>query len=111
MAVVHGETPAPGLSTPFKILGFEEGDQEWNDFCCENMYGNSRGTPSPYDIVIGPMCYPDPQTQQLVARCSPEKLVQVAFKSQRAMDYCGSCVTCVFEEKQPPLVSTGTFLS
>lgn len=101
-SVLHGEMPPPGRSEPFDICWFEDAHDEWNQFCSDNLYENELGTESPYDIVIGPMCYPDSDSKTLVGRNNPEGLVQVAFTSKAAMDWCGCNIALIYEEKQIP---------
>ena len=84
LQVLHGDVPPPSnRGKRFKVRWFERGvsDATWGKFCIHNMYDKKPKYPHEYNIVIGPMCFPNGVFKTISPR-PEENLLQVAFCSK-----------------------------
>lgn len=99
LQVLHGDLPTPSGKI-FDVLWFELSvdDGAWTNFCMYNMYSPSPKNQHKYDIVIGPMCYPNIQERTVIPR--ERESLQVAFCSEEAWTWIGSCVKRMYIENR-----------
>lgn len=103
LEILHGDIPPPNAERNFKVRWFESGvdTATWEAFCNHNMYAKHPRHHHQFDIVIGAMCIPNPQTKTVVPRRQGD-LLQVAFCTEAAWKWVGSCVQRMYIENRTP---------
>ena len=100
LQILHGDLPTPSGKL-FDVLWFESDDNgAWQEFCTYNLYSPSPKTQHGHDVVIGRMCYPNRKERTVIPRQTEGLVVQVAFCSEEAWTWVGSCVKRMYVENR-----------
>lgn len=96
VAIIHGERPYDGEHDKyFKVKWFNGSSPEWKSFVANNLYSEDENCHD-YDLVIGPLGWPNAHGT-VKCRSSPgSEIVQIAFCSKEARSYLTKCVNQLF---------------